>query len=295
MSSGRRTCHPFSAPKIYDGETYDARKTQANWDKSTFNDKQWKAAEVIQPHEPEIVWQYFQPIREEKRLSAKELKSPAAGIYIYDFEQNLSGVARIRADGPAGTDVKLRFGEEIESGRYALCGEPAHREGHRPFHPCRQRRRRISTDVHLPRFPIRRGFRIEEEATAQRCEGSCVSHRCSIHRDAQDRQLYDQPIVEQYSWGQRSNFIGVPTDCPQRDERLGWAADAQVFWRTATYNMDLRAFSRKFGADLRGTQVGTDMYGDFCAGHIEPESRSRHGMERCWRHHPLDVLDADWR
>ncbi len=67
-------------------------------------------------------------------------------------------------------------------------------------------------------------------------------------------------------WGQRSNFVGVPTDCPQRDERLGWTADAQVFWRTATYNMDLTNFSRKFGADLRGTQVGTDMYGIYAPG-----------------------------
>jgi hypothetical protein len=58
-------------------------------------------------------------------------------------------------------------------------------------------------------------------------------------------------------WGQRSNFVGVPTDCPQRDERLGWTADAQVFWRTASYNMDLAAFSRKFTGDIRGTQVGS--------------------------------------
>ena len=67
-------------------------------------------------------------------------------------------------------------------------------------------------------------------------------------------------------WGQRSNFVGVPTDCPQRDERLGWTADAQVFWRAATYNMDLINFSRKFGADLRGTQIGTDMYGIYAPG-----------------------------
>jgi len=72
--------------------------------------------------------------------------------------------------------------------------------------------------------------------------------------------------VEQHFVGQRSNFVGLPTDCPQRDERLGWSADAQVFWRTAAYNMDLATFSRKFGADLRGTQVGTDMYGIFAPG-----------------------------
>ncbi len=67
-------------------------------------------------------------------------------------------------------------------------------------------------------------------------------------------------------WGQRSNFVGIPTDCPQRDERLGWMADAQVFWRTATYNMDLAAFTRKFGGDMRGTQAGTPFFGIYSPG-----------------------------
>ena len=71
-------------------------------------------------------------------------------------------------------------------------------------------------------------------------------------------------------WGQRSNFIGVPTDCPQRDERLGWSADAQVFWRTAAFNMDLTTFSQKYAADLRGTQKGTPMYGIFAPGTLKP-------------------------
>ena len=67
-------------------------------------------------------------------------------------------------------------------------------------------------------------------------------------------------------WGQRSNFVGVPTDCPQRDERLGWAGDAEVFWRAASYNMDLTQFSKKYAADLRGTQAGTPMYGIYAPG-----------------------------
>jgi alpha-L-rhamnosidase len=71
-------------------------------------------------------------------------------------------------------------------------------------------------------------------------------------------------------WGQRSNFVGVPTDCPQRDERLGWTADAQVFWRTASYNMSLTQFSKKFAEDIRGTQVGTPMYGIFAPGTDTP-------------------------
>jgi alpha-L-rhamnosidase len=78
-------------------------------------------------------------------------------------------------------------------------------------------------------------------------------------------------------WGQRSNFVSVPTDCPQRDERLGWMADAQVFWRAAAYNMDLAAFSRKYAGDMRGTQIGTPYFGIFAPGTTRQTSGSGAG------------------
>ena len=96
-------------------------------------------------------------------------------------------------------------------------------------------------------------------------------------------------------WGQRSNFVGLPTDCPQRDERLGWMADAQVFWRTATYNMDLAAFSRKFAADMRGTQVGNTVLRDLRARDSDDQHGHRRGMERCGRDHSVDLVAADRR
>jgi alpha-L-rhamnosidase len=261
---------PILSAEIYDGETYDARKTQANWDKATFDDKQWKAAEVIQPHEPEIVWQYFQPIRGETILEAKEIKSPAAGIYIYDFGQNLSGVARIRADGPAGTDVKLRFAEVlnpdgtlyVENLRTAKATDHFILAGK-------------GSEEYQPTFTFH-GFRYVEVSGLKGKPQADDVKAVVFHTDApftSTLKTGNAMINQLWSnilWGQRSNFIGVPTDCPQRDERLGWTADAQVFWRTATYNMDLTAFSRKFGADLRGTQVGTDMYGIFAPGTSSP-------------------------
>jgi hypothetical protein len=95
-------------------------------------------------------------------------------------------------------------------------------------------------------------------------------------------------------WGQRSNFVGIPTDCPQRDERLGWMGDAQVFWRTATYNMDLAAFSRKFGGDMRGTQVGIALLRHLLAGNRDRIRQSRR-LERRGRGHSLDLVAADRR
>jgi alpha-L-rhamnosidase len=261
---------PILSAEIYDGETYDARRTQANWDSAIFDDRQWKAAEVVQPHEPEIVWQYFQPIRVEKTLDAKEIKSPAAGVYIYDFGQNLSGVARVRAEGPVGTDVKLRFAEVlnpdgtlyVENLRTAKATDHFILAGR-------------GSEEYQPTFTFH-GFRYVEVSGLKEKPQLDDVKAVVFHTDApftvtlKTGNAVINQLWSNILWGQRSNFIGVPTDCPQRDERLGWTADAQVFWRTATYNMDLTTFSRKFGADLRGTQVGTDMYGIFAPGTSTP-------------------------
>jgi|HubBroStandDraft_6_1064221.scaffolds.fasta_scaffold13784_2 alpha-L-rhamnosidase len=257
---------PILFAEIYDGETYDARKVQANWNAATFDDSKWKSAELVQPKETKIVWQYFQPIRAEKALGPKKVTNPSPGVYIFDFEQNLSGVVHIRAQGTAGTDVRLRFAEILNpdgtlyvdnlrtakaTDHFILAGK-----GIEEFEP--------TFTFHGFRYAEVSGLKAEPKLEDVRA--------VPFHTDApftatlKTSSAMLNKLWSNILWGQRSNFVGVPTDCPQRDERLGWSADAQVFWRTATYNMDLTTFSRKFGTDLRGTQVGTDMYGIFAPG-----------------------------
>jgi alpha-L-rhamnosidase len=261
---------PILTAEIYNGETYDARKQQAGWNSPAFDDSKWHTVEVIEPKETQIVWQYFQPIRAEKILEPKKVTNPSPGVYIFDFEQNFSGVARLRASGPAGTDVKLRFAEILNpdgtlytdnlrtakaTDHFLLAGN-----GIEEFEP--------SFTFH--------GFRYVEVSGLRTAPALADLKGVVFHTDAPFTAALKtgSPMLNQLwsniLWGQRSNFVGVPTDCPQRDERLGWSADAQVFWRTATYNMDLTAFTRKFGTDLRGTQVGTDMYGIFAPGTSTP-------------------------
>jgi alpha-L-rhamnosidase len=259
---------PILSSEIYDGETYDARRAQVGWDTAKFVDSAWKMAQLVEPHEPEIIWQYFPPIRAEKTLDAKAVTSPAPGVYIFDFGQNFSGVARIRAKGAAGTDVKLRFAEVLNpdgslyvenlrtakaTDHFFLAGKGIEEFAPRfTFHGFRYVE--VSGLTSEPKLPDVKAvvFHTDAPFTATLKTGSAMLN-----------QLWSNIV-----WGQRSNFVGVPTDCPQRDERLGWTADAQVFWRTATYNMNLTTFSRKFGTDLRGTQVGTDMYGIFAPGTV---------------------------
>jgi alpha-L-rhamnosidase len=275
--SWRADVSPTLEAEIYDGETFDARKLQSSWNAAPFDDREWPAAQVVSPHEPQIEWQYFQPIREKQVLSAKSISNPSPGVYVFDFGQNLSGVARLRAQGAAGTDIRLRFGELLNSDgtlyldnlrtakvtdHFILAGN-----GVEEFQPAFTyhgfRYLEISGVVTAPKLEDVKAvvFHTDAPFTASLKTGNPMLN-----------QLWSNIL-----WGQRSNFVGVPTDCPQRDERLGWSADAQVFWRTAAYNMDLTAFSRKYSADLRGTQVGTDMYGIFAPGLQTPHPASGTG------------------
>jgi alpha-L-rhamnosidase len=257
---------PILTAEIYDGETYDARTNQAGWNTAAFSDAKWKPVEVTQPNEPEIRWQYFQPIRVERTLPAKTVTTPTPGVYVFDFAQNLSGVARVRARGPAGTDVKLRFAEVLNPDGTIYTDNLRTAKATDHFILAGK-----GVEEYQPAFTFH-GFRYVEVSglSAKPAKGDLTA--VVFHSDAPFTATLNtgSPMLNQLwsniLWGQRSNFVGVPTDCPQRDERLGWTADAQVFWRTATYNMDLSTFSRKFAADLRGTQVGTAMYGIFAPG-----------------------------
>ncbi len=269
-ASWRADVSPISQAEIYDGENYDARKEQAGWDTPAFSDAHWKPVDLVKPLEPEIVPQFFEPIRAHQTLTAASITSPKPGIYIYDFHQNLAGVPRLRVRGAAGTDIQLRFAEVLNpdgtmyvdnlrtakaTDHFILSGK-----GEEEFQP--------DFTFH--------GFRyIEVTGLTYKPDLNTVK-AVALYTDAPFTvQLHTgSPMINQLwsniLWGQRSNFVGVPTDCPQRDERLGWTADAQVFWRTASYNMDLTQFSKKFAGDIRGTQVGTPMYGIFAPGTSTP-------------------------
>jgi alpha-L-rhamnosidase len=269
-ASWKADVSPILKAEIYDGESYDARREQPGWDEPSFADSNWKPAQAVAPKEPAIVAQFFPPVRVEKTLSAKAITTPKPGTYIYDFGQNLAGVASLRAQAPTGTDVRLRFAEVLNpdgtiytdnlrtakaTDHFILAGT-----GFRTYQP---------------KFTFH-GFRYVEVTGLAANPGLDAIKAVVFHTDAPftAELKTGSPMINQLwqniLWGQRSNFVSVPTDCPQRDERLGWTADAQVFWRTASYNMDLAQFSKKYAADIRGTQVGTEKYGIFAPGTSQP-------------------------
>ena len=258
--------------EIYDGESQDARLKQTGWDTAAFEGAAWKSALAIDPKPVRIEAQDFQPIRVERTLESKAMTEPKPGVYVYDFGQNFAGVERLRVQGPAGTDVKLRFAEILnddgtiytENLRTAKATDHFILSGN-------------GVEEFTPQFTFH-GFRYVEltglpSAPARDAVSGLVFHTDAPFTakletgNAMINQLWSNVL-----WGQRSNFVGIPTDCPQRDERLGWMGDAQVFWRTAAYNMDLAAFSRKFGGDMRGTQADTPYYGIYSPGTVTPNA-----------------------
>ena len=106
---------PIEKAEIYDGETYDARLEQPGWATAGFSDASWHPIQTIQPLEPAIVAQQYQPIRIEMTLHAKALTEPRPGVYVYDFGQNMAGFAHIRVQGNAGTRIRLRSAEVLNT------------------------------------------------------------------------------------------------------------------------------------------------------------------------------------
>jgi len=269
-ASWKAETSPILQAEIYDGETLDARKQIAGWDTANFSDTAWHPASVISPHEPRILAQYFPPIREEKVMTVKAITNPSPGIYVFDFGQNMSAVPRLHVRGKSGDDIKLRFAEVlnpdgtlyVENLRTAKATDHFILAGSKGA---------AGVEEFQPQFTFH-GFRYAEISGLQQKPTAETLKAVVLHTDAPFTARFstgDAMVNQLWSnviWGQRSNFVGVPTDCPQRDERLGWSADAQVFWRTATYNMDLTTFSQKYAADLHGTQATTPMYGIFAPG-----------------------------
>jgi alpha-L-rhamnosidase len=280
--------------ELYDGETEDRRKwgpPESNAIGSAADG--WRNAQIVEPAPMKIVAQDFQPIRAERfpddttSLSAKSLTQPRPGVFVYDFGQNLTGAEIVNVAGPPGMQVRLRFAEVLNPDGTIYTDNL---------------RTAKATDVFTlsegnaggansfePQFTFH-GFRYAEVTgvpqdflntpipTTPPTPAKDAVSAVVLHTDAPftAKLTTGSPLINQLwsniLWGQRSNFVGVPTDCPQRDERLGWMGDAQVFWRAASYNMDLAAFSRKFAADMRGTQFDTPFYGIYSPGVFTPNA-----------------------
>jgi alpha-L-rhamnosidase len=278
QASGSHILHS----ELYDGETMNPN-TAEQWvgaSSPDFSDDWFHGrAAVIHPAPVKIVAQDFPPIRVERILKAVALTEPKPGVWVYDFGQNLSGVETLDVHSgtktPVKTTVRMRFAEVLNADGTLYTDNLRTAKATDTFIIG-------GNDVFTPLFTFH-GFRYAE-LTGFPGKPEIGSVKANVlHTDAAFTAKLEtgsamlNKLWSNILWGQRSNFVGIPSDCPQRDERLGWMADAQVFWRTASFNMDLAAFSRKFAGDMRGTQAGTPYFGIYAPGTVQSASGSGAG------------------
>jgi len=253
---------PITGSEIYNGENYDARLEQSGWDQASFSDSRWGAVAVAPASPAPVVAQNFQPIRVNEILKPKAVTNPTPGVYIFDLGQNMVGWARLHVSGKAGTKVRIRFGEVLKpngdlytenlrtaeaTDTYILRGKGQESfEPHFTFHGFRY--------VELTGYP---GI-----PTADAIDGVVFYTAAPFTIQFSTANPIVNQLWSNILWGQRGNFLSVPTDCPQRDERLGWMGDAELFWRTASFNANLAAFSHKFTTDIRDAQSPTGAFTD---------------------------------
>jgi alpha-L-rhamnosidase len=245
------------------GEIIDARKAVPDWNQPAFKGPSWTNA-VVEPHDVALVPQLGPPVRRLLELSPQKI-TRWGDAWIVDFGQNLVGYVRLAARGPAGTAITLRHGEMLSpdgslytenlrpalaTDTFILRGAPDREtfEPHFTFHGFRY--------VEVTGYPGTltaddlRGIVVGSDAP------STGTFECS---NPDLNRLYKNIV-----WGQRGNFLSVPTDCPQRDERMGWMGDAQVFAPTAARNADVAAFFAKWMVDIDDGQGANGDYSDVC-------------------------------
>ncbi|HEC01929.1 MAG TPA: alfa-L-rhamnosidase [Phycisphaerales bacterium] len=273
---------PIRESDMLMGEVYDARLEMPGWDKTGFDDRQWETAiparengSLKAPYydkaghrevelgfiEPEVVQSYSSvPVRPIGTIRPVAITEPDPGVYIFDMGQNFSGIVELTVRGKRGTKVQIRHGEML------------HRDGTLMTENLRKARatdtyilRGGETETWRPKFTFH-GFQFVEITGLPKKPTLDTIKGIVIHSDTPLTSSFEcsDPMVNQLFsnivWTQRSNFLEVPTDCPQRDERLGWTGDAQAYVRSATYNADVAAFFTKWEKDLVESQRDNGAY-----------------------------------
>ncbi|MGI6543137.1 MAG: family 78 glycoside hydrolase catalytic domain [Limnochordia bacterium] len=251
---------PILYSDIYNGEYYDARLELPGWCEPGYNAEDWRPVRSFGRPQAILNASASPRVRRMQELTPVKVSELASGAVIYDMGQNMVGWARLRIRGKAGAKITLRFAEVLnpdgalytENLRSAKCTDTYVSRGG-------------AEEIYEPRFTFH-GFRyVEVTGYAGRLDESNITG-IVIHSDTAPTGSFScsnamlNQLQHNIVWGQKGNFLEVPTDCPQRDERLGWTGDAQVFIRTACFNMDVAGFFTKWLRDLNDAQSPAGAY-----------------------------------
>jgi alpha-L-rhamnosidase len=263
--SWKSSTGPVRFAEIYYGATIDDRMQQKDWSTAAFNDKSWSGVAVKEYPKNILVATINEPVRKHETFKPVKIFTTPKGEKVIDFGQNLVGWVQMKVTGNAGDKITISHAEVIDK-----AGN---------FYTANLRTAR-SQDVYILKGGAEESF--EPQFTWQgfryiKVEGypgdlkpenftaiALYSDMAPTGTFTCSNALLNQ-LQHNIQWGQKGNFLDVPTDCPQRDERLGWTGDAQVFSRTASYNMNVHNFFTKWLKD-----VAADQYEDGSVPHVIP-------------------------
>ena len=253
---------PLLATDFMMGEEYDANKEVSGWDRPGFDDSAWQPVLERTEKPRKFSGQVMEPVRKVAEVAAKSLTEPKPGKWTFDLGQNLVGVVQLKVKAATGTRLTLRHAEMLnpDGTIYTtnLRGAPSI-----DTYICKGG----GVEVWQPKFTFH-GFRYVELSglTTQPPLGTVSGIVLASDLTPTGKFICSNRQVNQLQsnilWGQRGNYLSVPTDCPQRDERLGWMGDAQVFVRTATFNADIAAFYTKWLEDVTDSQDASGSFAD---------------------------------
>ncbi len=245
---------PVLRSDIYNGEYYDARLEKDGWTMPDYNDGNWKGVKIAGHGKDKLIAQQAPPVLKIQELKPVEIFTTPEGDKVADMGQNMIGWIRLRVQGPAGTEVTLRHAEVLDkdgnfytenlrsadqTNTYILKGG--------------------GVEVWEPRFTFQ-GFRYVAvdgypgDLSPDYLTGVVIHSEMEPTGHFQSSHQLINQLQHNIIWGQKGNFLEVPTDCPQRDERMGWTGDIQVFASTANINMNTAGFLAKWLGDLAADQ-----------------------------------------
>ncbi|KRE52226.1 family 78 glycoside hydrolase catalytic domain [Paenibacillus sp. Soil724D2] len=254
--SWRASLGPVRMSELYHGETYDANLELSGWSLSTYQDENWCPVTVLDHSKDILVMQENEPSRITQRLKPITVIETPSGETVLDFGQNMVGKVHMRLELPAGTRLQLLHAEVLDLEGNFYIGNLRHAK-QTVTYVCKGG----GEEQYEPHFSFQ-GFRYVKVVGWPKDAAFDVERFTGhvIHTDMAASGTFEcsHPLLNKLQqnivWGQRGNFLDVPTDCPQRDERLGWTGDAQVFIRTAAFNYDVALFFTKWLRDLKADQ-----------------------------------------
>ncbi|MBP2326029.1 alpha-L-rhamnosidase [Kibdelosporangium banguiense] len=279
-NSWKVTSGPVRSDDLYQGETYDARLAVSGWDSPGFNDSTWSAPVQRTAAKPNLVSQVDNGVTVQQELQPVSISQPRPGVWVFDLGQNFSGWNRLAVRGPADTTVSMRHAEVLNADgtiyttnlraaqatdRFTLAGTGG-------------------VETYEPRFTVH-GYRYVEVTGLP--DGTTpttgmITGRAAWTTGAQPGTLTtSNALVNQLQhnivWGERSNMLSIPTDCPQRDERLGWTGDIGIFAATATFNAPMQNFFGKYADDLVDAQRSDGAFTDVVPAVLDSAGRAGWG------------------